>query len=264
VLVTFRGGRLPAQPARPHLKYAAIMPAHRRPAPPDASDWISTVPADLWGMLGNDEWGDCAWAGLAHDRIGDVWANQSRRLDVRVDDVLAAYSAVTGFDPDAGAPGANPTDRGTVLQDALKWWQRTGFLGVKIAVYAKLDVSDLDEVKSAIDTFGQIYTGLNVPTTAMAQFDAGQPWDVVRGARTEGGHCVTVGAYDPTGLSAVTWGKVQRMTWAFWRHYFDEAWVTLSSDDIDPDTGRGARGLDLPTLRSKFTDLTSRHVGLAA
>lgn len=248
--ITFKGGRLPAEPARPHLKFGAYL-GPELPAPAASSDWLSPVPASSWGMLANDQWGDCTCAGVGHKRIGDVFVNQGRTLKVTDKDALALYSAVTGFNPNDPS-----TDQGAVCQDVLDYWRRNGFLGEKIVAFAKVDLSNVTEAKQAIALFGQIYCGFNFPGSAMDQFNAGQPWDVVKGARIEGGHCVTIGAFDATGLECVTWGRVQKLTWAFLKKYFDEAWVIVTPDMIDPKSGKDIAGYDLYTLGQDFAALT--------
>lgn len=249
--LAFVGGRLPAQHARRHLKFSAYL-APDLPAPPPSADWLSPVPADAWGVLGNDTVGDCTCAGVAHKRIGDVYLNQKGRvLAVTTQETLALYSAITGYNP------ADPsTDQGAVCQDVLDYWRRNGFLGEKIIAFAKIDISNETELKQAINLFGQVYAGFYFPDSAMAQFNAGQVWDVVPGATIEGGHCVTLGAYDETGIECVTWGRVQKLTWAFFRRYFDEAWVIVSPDMIDPATGKDVQGFDLYALGADFAKLT--------
>lgn len=248
--ISFKGGRRPAEPARPHLKFGAYLAA-TLPAPPASADWLSPVPVGDWGMLANDRYGDCTCAGVGHKRIGDVYVNQGKILKVADKDALALYSAVTGFDPN------DPnTDQGAVCQDVLDYWRKKGFLGEKIVAFAKVDLSSPTQVKQAITLFGQVYCGFNFPASAMDQFNAGARWDVVKGARIEGGHCVTIGAYDATELECVTWGKVQKLTWTFFRKYFDEAWVIVTPDMIDPKTGTDIAGFDLYTLGQDFSALT--------
>ncbi|WP_327066910.1 hypothetical protein [Kitasatospora sp. NBC_01302] len=255
--LTFRGGRLPAQPTRAALQAGPALAA--LPAPPASSDWLTPVPAADWGMLGNDEWGDCTCAGVGHKRIGDVYVNQQHQvLAVTTADALALYSAVTGFDPNAGPSGDNPTDQGAVCQDVLQYWQKSGFLGEKIVAFAKVDLSNLTAVKQAIATFGQVYTGFNFPSSAMDQFNNHQAWDVVKGASIEGGHCVTIGAYDATGLECVTWGAVQKMTWAFFQKYFDEAWVIVTPDFVSAATGNDVLGASLYQLGQDYAALTGK------
>lgn len=249
--LSFRGGRLPAQPARPYLTAATFLAA--QPAPPASSDWLSPVPAADWGMLGNDQWGDCTCAGVGHKRIGDVYVNQGTTLTVTTADALALYSAVTGFNPNDPS-----TDQGAVCQDVLQYWAKSGFLGEKIVAFAKVNLSNLTAVKQAIAVFGQIYTGFNFPSSAMDQFNAQQTWDVVAGSTIEGGHCVTIGAYDATGLECVTWGATQRMTWAFFQKYFDEAWVIVTPDFVNAATGDDKLGVSLYQLGQDYAALTGK------
>lgn len=250
--VAFKGGRNRPQPAKPHLKYARLRHPAPRPAPPKSFDWVTAVPVGIWGMQGNDQYGDCTCAGVAHKRIGDVFVNQGRTLVVPTAQTLDLYSEVTGF-----SPNDPDSDQGALCQDVLNYWRKHGFAGEKIVAFAKVDISDENELKDAIATFGQVYTGFNVPDTAMDQFNQGAVWDVVLGSRIEGGHCVTVGAYDDQGLTAVTWGALQWMTWKFFRTYFDEVWVIVTEDMINPKTGLDKYGLSLDKLNEQFAALTA-------
>ncbi|MFF7130421.1 hypothetical protein [Streptomyces sp. NPDC008240] len=183
-------------------------------------------------MYGNDEWGDCVFAEIGHAVNQLTWYATGSEVEPTDDDILTGYSAVTGFNPNAGPPGDNPTDNGTYVQDALTYWRTTGIAGHKIVAYASLDVANLDEIRQAINLFGNISIGMNFPASAMNQFNAGQTWDVVRGAKVEGGHCVLAGAYDKDGVGIVTWGAETKMTWRFWTRYVDEAWVVLDADGL--------------------------------
>lgn len=254
--IVFRGGRLAPDPDKPHLKYAAIV-HDDLPQPPPAADWLSTVPPGAWGMCANDRYGDCTCAGVAHKRIGDVYVNHNGQvLTVTDTDTLGLYTDITGFNPDDPS-----TDQGAMCQDVLAYWRKHGFLSEKPVAFAKVNVHDETEVKQAIAAFGQLYCGFEVPGTAMDQFNNGQPWDVVKGSSIEGGHCVTVGAYDEDGLTCVTWGTTQKMTWAFFKEYFDEAWIVIGPDMLDPKTGLDHLGVSLDALESEFTALTGSRIG---
>jgi hypothetical protein len=221
---TFHGGKLPAQPARPQLKLSAVL-RERLAIPPAAMDWQDD--RIVWPMYGNDQVGDCTCAGVGHLVNQLTYYGSGSEVQPTDSSVLDMYSAITGYDPAKPA-----SDTGAYCQDVLACWRKTGLEGHKITAYASLDVSNLVEVKQAIALFGTVYVGLSFPDSAMTQFDNAQPWDVVRGAKVEGGHCVIVGAYGNGKLGLVTWGAETTMTEAFWRKYVDEAWVVLDADGM--------------------------------
>lgn len=221
---TFHLGKLPAQPARPQLKLSDVL-RERLAAPPASCDWQSD--SIRWPMYANDSVGDCTCAGVGH-MVNQLtfYGSGTEQLPAE-SSVLAMYSAITGY-----TPSDPSTDTGAYCQDVLAYWRKTGLEGHKIVAYASLDVSNLTEIEQAIALFGTVYVGLNFPNSAMTQFDAGQPWDVVKGATIEGGHCVIVGAYGSGKLGLVTWGAKTQMTEAFWKKYVDEAWVALDVDGL--------------------------------
>lgn len=242
-------GKLPAQPARPHLRLAAGIT--QTLPPPPASVLYDQVPD--WGMEGNDTAGDCVEAYIAHA------VEQLTRYATGTEQVIAAsetiglYSAITGYDPH------DPnTDQGTNMQDALTWWRKTGvFRGHRIAAFAAVDLTDWDEIENAVDLFGHVSIGFNFPDSAMDQFNQGRPWTVVKGSPVDGGHCVMLIGYDQDWLYVVTWGQVQKMDRAFWAAYVDEAWVPITQDAINA-KGAGAFGnvISLSALGAAFAELT--------
>jgi hypothetical protein len=192
--------------------------------PPATVDYSAHVPA--WGMLANDTVGCCTIAAAGHAL--QEWTYDAAGAEAAITDaeVLAAYSAVTGYNP------ADPTtDQGAVCLDVLRYWRKTGVAGHTITAFAQIHPAKHDEVRAAIDLFGAAYIGVNLPTSAQHELDAGQPWSSTTGAPGGwGGHCVIVTAYDETGLTCVTWGQLQRMTWAWWDRYVEEAYAVLSPD----------------------------------
>jgi hypothetical protein len=240
-------GRLPAQPARPKLRFSAI--AAQLEAPPASADWLTGV--SDWPMYDNDRYGCCVEAEMGHHVEQITHFGQGATTEVTPDKVLDAYSAITGFDPEK--PN---TDQGTVVEDALSWWRKgDGLAGHAIVAYAAVDVSSATEVKQALNLFGGISIGFNFPASAMDQFDAGKPWDVVKHSPLQGGHCALVGGYDATYFTCVTWGAVQKMTPAFWRQYVDEAWVVID-DEMAGNLSR--YGVSLHALGEEFASLTGQ------
>lgn len=211
-----------------------------------------------WGMLGNDEWGDCAWAGPAHEHMLTS-AAAGRQVSFTTEAVLAAYSAGTGFNPAAGPSGSNPTDQGSNVRSVLKYRQKTGLVDAAVAVhkigaYVALEPGNWDELLQALYLFESVGIGIEFPSSAMAQFDQGKPWSVVGGARVEGGHYIPVVGRPLTsdGL-CVTWGATQRFTKGFYSKYSDEAWAILSPEMLA--SGRSLEGFDLTQLTADLAAL---------
>jgi hypothetical protein len=246
---TFHGGKLPAQPARSQLRLSAVL-GERLAAPPAAVDWQDD--RIVWPMYANDEVGDCTCAGVGHLVNQLTYYGSGSEVQPTDSSVLGMYSAITGYDPAKPA-----SDTGAYCQDVLAYWRKTGLEGHKITAYASLDVSNLVEVKQAIALFGTVYVGLSFPDSAMKQFNGDQPWDVVRGARIEGGHCVIVGAYGSGKLGLVTWGAETTMTEAFWKKYVDEAWVVLDADGLTKAAAYFTGAASFYALGQQFAALTN-------
>lgn len=253
-MVTFRAGRLPNDPSKPRLRLGHYLTAEA-PQVPDTVDYVSEVTD--WPMYGNAEWGDCVWAMFGHI-IEAVTAYAGNPVKPTEQALLKGYSDVTGFDPNAGPPGANPTDRGTVIQEGLEYWRKVGIElpdGTKhrILGFAEVDVKRMTEVDAGLWKFCHLAVGINFPDTAMDQFNAGEDWDVVAGARNEGGHAISYGRRRPGKGTVITWAKPQDFTPAFWDAYVEEAWVVACPELVDADF---PEGVDTAKLNADFESLT--------
>lgn len=242
-----RFGRLPNDPRKPRARLKRL--AGVGVAAPASADWLSEVKS--WGMLMNDSLGDCVAAGAGHAAIAFSHYGQGKDVSVADSDALDMYEAISGY-----KPGKPETDIGATLQDGLGYWRGTGIGGHQIAAFAQLEVTDLEVIRACIATFGGVYTGMNFPTTAMDQFNAGQDWSLVKRSTIEGGHCVPIGAYDSSSFTCVTWGQTQRMTLGFFGRYFDEVWVPISQEWVSTTGGVSPTGLDTDALNADFLALT--------
>lgn len=244
-------GCLPKDPEREGLVLDEHL-AEDAPPVPAVVDWMSAVRE--WPMYGNDEWGDCVWAGFGHVIESLTQYAGGSAVEVTTADLLAGYSAVTGFDPNAGPPGQNPSDQGTRIADGLDYWRRHGIAGHKILAHA--EIRDSRKIKAALNVFGMLVVGVRLPESAQAQFEAHQPWTVVHGSAVEGGHCIVVGriAGDDT---AVTWAATQEITVPWWATYVDEVHAVISREWLNA-AGRTPSGLDLAGLGRQFTALTGQ------
>jgi hypothetical protein len=245
-----RLGRLPEDRSKPRLTLA---PHLRATAPPASADWYSRVQA--WGMLANDQWGDCVFAGNGHIVEQQTALGEGSEVTVTDAAVLVEYAWVTGFSPDAGPPGSNPTDQGALIQDGLADLRKNGLAGQKIAAYARVAQASQTEVKIALAELGAVSLGVNLPQSAMDQFDAGQPWTVSGDGTILGGHCITAYGYDEQYVYIVSWGKVVPASWEWLAAYCDEAWAVVSAMWAG-ERGKDPEGVDLQGLGAEFAALT--------
>lgn len=237
-------GKLPARKDSITFKFTKYA-TKQLAAPPAAYGDLSRLAELPWGMLGNDQYGDCVWAGAGHETMN--WNEEAgKEVSITETNVLNAYSAVTGFNPD------DPnSDKGTDMQVAASYRVKTGILDVSGAAHkvdAYLAITGKKEIMQAIAIFSAAGIGVEFPDSAMEQFNAGKPWTVVKGAKIDGGHYVPGLAYDKTYLYVVTWGKLQRAKWSWITKYMDEGIVYLSEEFLNG--GKTINGFDLTTLRA--------------
>jgi|SRR5215831_4417293 len=226
------------------------------------------VGANAWQMLGNGPdptvsagfrgAGDCVFAGGDHETM--LWTLEGGApAKFTGANAIADYSAVTGYDPTAplDGNGNNPTDKGTNVRDALSYRQKTGLIDSagkrhKIGAYVALELGNMGQLLEALYLFGVVGIGFMFPDSAMDQFNAGKPWSVVPGPEPTEGHYVPFVAYRTT-LECVSWGRIQRMTSAFYNKYCDEAWAILSPEMLVG--GKSIEGFDLAQLQADLQAL---------
>ncbi|MGB8064685.1 MAG: hypothetical protein WCF26_22555 [Candidatus Sulfotelmatobacter sp.] len=224
------------------------------PAPPPQDDLTSKI--NSWGMMENDQLGDCTCAAAGH-LIMEWTANAGKKMVTPTDkQIVAAYSGITGYNP---ATGAN--DNGAVEIDVLNYWRQSGIAAHKIGAYVALEPSNHIHIQDSVYIFEGCYIGLQLPVSAQAQVQNHQPWSVPPGGPTGdgkpgswGGHAVPVVAYDPRGLTVVTWGALQIMTWSFWEAYCDEAYAIISTDYLN-DKQESPAGFNMQQLQADLADL---------
>lgn len=243
-------GKKPAVADSRDLKFSAFATL-ALPTPP-ARFGHGTMYRD-WGLLGNDQYGDCVFAGAGHETM--LWKHLAGHPVTFTDQaVLSDYSAVTGFDP------ADPnTDQGTDMRAALSYRQKTGVVdanGVrhKIGAYVALTPGNWAELMQAVYVFGTVGVGIQFPRSAMDQFNNNQPWDVVAGSPIEGGHYVpAAGRSSLTTAGVITWGRRQGMTRAFYEAFNDESFCSISVEELR--AGKNERGFDIAALTAALAAL---------
>lgn len=196
--------------------------------------------AALFPMDGNDTYGDCTIAALAHAitiysgliSTRKVWPKQN---------VVKLYMHLTGG-----------IDSGLNELDVLNYWRSNKVDGDKIFAYTSIDVKNLTHVKQAISLFGGVYLGFQVQENCVKDFQAGKPW--TPGRLTHEGHAVYVVGYDEASVTVLTWGNIQKATWEWWDECVDEAYAILppeaASENFNP-------GFDFNQLKADLEEISN-------
>lgn len=251
-------GKAPATKDSRDLKFAAYRTSSL-PTVPATWGYDNIYPKNGWGMLGNDEYGDCVWAGAAHEHmLMNLVAGHPVTFTTK--GVLSDYSACTGFNE------ADPSsDQGTNVRDSLNYRRNTGIVDSKgarhkIGAYLALDVDrihngDFAEMDEAAYLFGAVGLGVQFPQSAMDEFNDGKMWSYVAGSPIEGGHYIPLTAKRKH-LEIVSWARVVGAGQRFLEHYVDEAWAIVSPDFLTA-SGETVAGFDLGQLNSDLQELGS-------
>jgi hypothetical protein len=250
-MARYKLGKLPPKAHPKTLMLSKYMTADL-PTPAEKVYREYKTPPAAIQMFGNDEYGDCTCAGAANLLI--LWTCHTGTVVIpTLDEVLAMYAAVCpGFSP--GPPVVN--DNGAAMTDVLNYLQTTGIAGHKILGWAAIDFTNIVQRKLACQWFGATYVGVNFPSAAMNQFDAGQPWEVVDGDTIEGGHAIIRPGYGADGDDYVTWAKWDQKASAAWSAaYVEEEYAIITQDWIDQATQKTPGGLDLVTLQADLAAL---------
>lgn len=250
----FKLGKLPARRNAIKLKFAKYVDKSVLPVPPAQFGHEGLIGSTQWQMLANDSLGDCVIAGAFHETM--LW-NKIAGRNTPVSDAAAIlmYEKIAGYNP------ARPkqTDNGTDMEAAAKYRRQTGVLDAagkvhKVAAYLDLKKGDLAEHLLAAYLFGAVGIGIKFPDSAMDQFNASQPWDVVKGATIEGGHYVPLVAHREN-LEVVTWGRLQGMTPKFFAKYNDESVAYVSEEFLVG--GKSPEGFDIDALKADLAKITA-------
>lgn len=232
-------------PGAVKLRFATYANYRTLPTPPAQFGHENLI--NTWGVLGNDNYGDCAVAGPCHQSM--LWCAESGTPAPFSDtSVLANYSAITGFDPN------DPdTDQGTAIGDMAKYWRNTGMADDtghrhRIVAYLDLNPGDLREMLIACWLFQSVGLGFDLPASAQEQFADGEVWDVVPGSPIVGGHYVPAVARRDGMTVGVTWGNEKDFTDDFFTTFNNQGIVALSHEMMIK--GRSIDGFDDQLLHS--------------
>lgn len=250
----FKLGKRPARPDAIKLKFGAYFNAAELPAAPAVfgRPWLVRD----WGILGNNDWGDCFWAGSAHETMLLRADAGAALTSFGTSNVLSDYAAATGFN------NTEATDQGTDMQAGAAYRQKTGIVDGsgtrhKIDVYTSLRAGDLDELALATFLFGVVGVGVDLPSDAEEQFSRAEVWDVISGTSSIGGHYIPcVGRNSAGNYLFVSWGRLQAATPRWVAQCNDESVAMLSRERLRA-SGLSPQGYNEPALESDFRQVTS-------
>ena len=262
----FKYGRRPPKNA-PALRFRSILAA-AGPAYPPQEDYLGKLSS--WQMLGNDVAGDCNAV---------TWANMRRLVTATLatenyptqDQVWQFYQTQNpNFDP-AGSKDTNgpesSADQGMDIQTGLEYLHANGGPdGVKAVAFAKVDHTNLDEVKAALSIFGSLWLGIVVLKANQDEFNAGQPWTDVAGSPIDGGHAILGGGYTAHDVKFITWAKETEFAQSFWNGVVqgnalvEESWVVIWPEHLG--TTAFEQGIDQAQLAADYQALTGQPLAL--
>jgi hypothetical protein len=248
-------GCLPTPPDERDLKLASYLDHATLPPIPTYWGFDQAVPKGQFGMLGNDQVGDCVFAAAAHQVMVHSAAATGTPIPFTDEGVISDYSAVTGY-----VPGDPSTDQGTDLRTSLAYRHKTGIIDAtgkrhKIGAYLRLDPTDTRGLATAGYLFGSVIVALEVTELAYTEYDHGTMWTWSKTAQGDGLHCVPLIAHREH-LEIITWGKVQTMSAGYWQHYYSDAWVVVSPEFLNGE-GQTPEGFNLAQLNADLSQLHS-------
>lgn len=228
-------GRIPLDDAQ--RAYCSSLPQlDNYPLPAPASQYSGTTSvaeklnnpsiSKLYPINGNDQYGDCTVAGIAHHlTLQNGLVGQT--VIPSAQDVINLYFKLSGG-RDSGLALS------TVLQALTK-----GAFGQNILGDCNVDPSSMVSVKKGIQYLKGLFIGFNTTSQTVPQFQNGQPWTVTN-YREQGGHAVVVTGFDDDKgmFEILTWGGLQLATYEWWDKYVDEAHaiVTTALSTFDNET----------------------------
>lgn len=244
-------GKLPSRHDPRTLKMSKYLTGPVEPAPSSrawAPEWLR------WRLYQNDKIGCCTIAAIGH--ILQLWGAATGVNDGGPNDqeVIVAYSSVSGYDP-----RQPETDRGANMLDALNYWRQIGVGSHKIYSYVKLDAGDRSQIMAAINLFGAVYVGAQLPLASQAMHVWTAPGNTNmhheewRGG-SWGGHAMACTGYTGSGVFLTSWGETRHASWQWLIDYCDEIYTALGPEWSD-EKRASPGGFTLDKLREDLTKI---------
>lgn len=249
-------GRIRAKARPPALRFSSFFDELRATGKaPDSVDYYTKAAQSIARMLGNDRLGDCVIASLLH-RLGVYTANDPDSGGIVVATDQEAVSQYRDF--------CGPGDRGCNIADVLDIARSAGYVAAgkryKIDAYVSIDWTRKELVKAAIDLFGALCLGINLPSA----WTQNSIWDVTNTAIVGGhdvpavgyGDGVTVLASNKDGVVIASWGRLYLITWPAFTstRWIEECYAILSPNWYNNDR-LSPGGVDVEALKADLAKL---------
>jgi hypothetical protein len=262
----YRYGRRPPKNA-PALEFRSFLASQAPPFPP-REDYLAEL--EDWQMLGNDVAGDCnavTWANMRR-LVTATLATENYPSQAQVWQFYQTQNPE--FDPagtsDTDGPGSK-YDQGMDVQTGLEYLHTNGGPdGVKAVVFAKVDHTNLGQVKAALAIFGGLWLGIQVLAANQNEFGEGRAWTDVAGSQIDGGHAILGGGYTSGDIKFITWAKETEFAKSFWNGVVqgtplvEEAWVVIWPEHLG--TKAFEQGIDQAQLAADYQALTGQALVL--
>ncbi len=249
----------------PALRFGSFL-SSAVPAYPRGEDHLARL--GDWQMLGND---------VADDCVAVTWANMRRLVTATLAteyyptqaQVWKFYQTQNpGFDPN-GTSGTNgpgsSADQGMDVQTGLEYLHGTGGPdGVKAVAFAKVDHTNIADVKAALAIFGGVWLGVQVLDANQQEFTEGRAWTDVAASPIDGGHAILGGGYTAEDIKFITWAQETEFAKSFWdgtiqgNPLVEEAWVVIWPEHLG--TTAFEHGVDQAQLAADYMALTGDNL----
>lgn len=225
------------------------------PEPPDSfdvdSELVSNPPLRMYD---NDVFGDCIIAARANQQVRFT-ALQSKTIPVITDDeVESEYVAETGG-----------PDTGLIPEDSFALWQIPGWVAAgcnhKISLWGRVDATNALDVKRTIWLLQGMQLAVQLPLFWRDALMAGEPWDAPTAQNAAssdaelgswGGHGLYVCAFDLQGITVLTWGQRQLITWAGLAWAGSEVNMGEAAGIVRSSEGDSAEDVDIEKLATEL------------
>ena len=131
---------------------------------------------------------------------------------------------------------------------------------MQAVAFAKVDHTNLDQVKAALAIFGALWLGIQVLDANQQEFSQGRPWTDVAGSPIDGGHAILGGGYTTADVKCITWAKETEFARSFWNgvvqgaRLVEDAWVVIWPEYLG--TTAFEQGVDQAQLAADYQALT--------